>query len=676
MLTFEEFTKKQQSGDPALNRDNFRVMTQLMHKASIEYLGTWKHNELSGKFMDFSDTFSTYSTDILPEETKRRKFHKLAEFGEFLKGDDASGVPNIARLASASKKADPNFDLFGMLSTLNDGLGLGLDMNSLREKSNQVPVEEAEADDVDKNGFEAENDGDKLGDDSVDEKDDKLDEADDDELDEADDELDEEEEVEPDIDESKTLTAKSDVVGTRTAADHIESLRDNGFPQKNPEELSENDKEIYTDRFLKIMAARELADSVRGSKAKLVATKLSADDINRRALEMKQNGTFSRFMDKLKEDPKLMKAAVSAAGKGHGGGLDDMFRDYVKNQNAGELRNDGILKRYMPTVKERIEILQKQYGKQQGLLKDLADVEKDLTKLQKGGSEKKIEATEEKKDKIEEELESGSTKEKIAAEIIQLRNLSHAVKGKKSSLDKPVPVASASEVETLCSKVDAMGSFEDPVLSDPEVTKLILSGHGGDMAEKARTLANEKLNTDYRDDRLNLATYNGNTIGQRLKDLRRSAGKLSEEIGKRTKNNGEGMGALMKQGVDLLAETILLDGRVRDPQTGDIMKDQLLTEVPWNTVDKVLAGNPENNPTFNGMFGNLSPNKMIEVLGELSANGHDEFVTDLAMQKASEKVEAEPVEEDIELDPLDTAVDYGKGGKEKPIGGAEPGPQM
>ena len=47
----------------------------------------------------------------------------------------------------------------------------------------------------------------------------------------------------------------------------------------------------------------------------------------------------------------------------HGGELDDMFRKHLRTLPAGELRNDAILKRWMPTVKERIESLQEQAKK-------------------------------------------------------------------------------------------------------------------------------------------------------------------------------------------------------------------------------------------------------------------------------------------------------------------------
>ena len=64
------------------------------------------------------------------------------------------------------------------------------------------------------------------------------------------------------------------------------------------------------------------------------------------------------FLSTLAQDPKKVKLALSAARSGHGGGLDKMFTAYLKTRPAGQLHNDPVLERYMPTVKSRIDFLQ------------------------------------------------------------------------------------------------------------------------------------------------------------------------------------------------------------------------------------------------------------------------------------------------------------------------------
>lgn len=121
---------------------------------------------------------------------------------------------------------------------------------------------------------------------------------------------------------------------------------------------------------------------------------------------------------KLNDDPKAMEKAVSAAKSGHGGALDDLFRKHVKELPAGSLSNNPLLARYMPTVKERIEFLQTHLPEDTGKV------------------------------------------DKYVAEIIALRNLVHAERGKKSSLDKPIPTDPESSLQVNAKSLWANGSLQ------------------------------------------------------------------------------------------------------------------------------------------------------------------------------------------------------------------------
>ncbi len=623
MISFEEFRTKQQRGNAALSRDNLGIMGKQLQNAAIACAADENLQDISSDFMEYSDAFTVLALGIPAPAVKRGNYEKLAGFSAFINGSDAGGVPNIARLAAAGRKSGQDFDLFAMLASLNEALEMGLDMDALKEKARQLPPGEK---------WEA------LEDEKEEAPEQAEPEEEEEEAGEDDDSLDEEEEeADLDVNEDAVLSGRGDLIGKKTAAAHIEALRDNGFSEKDPSKLSDRQKELYADRFLKIMAARELADSVRGDKKKLVAAELSAEDIDARALTMKKNGTFSRFLDEVKNDPRKMKAAIAAAGKGHGGGLDDMFKDYVKNQKAAALRNDNILKRYMPTVKERIEILQDQYKNIVDLRESLDDVTESLGSLRgRWRDANRYVSLSKKKKKLGQALEDAGTVERITAEIIQLRNLGHAVKGKKSSLDKPIPVVSGSEPESLSRNAEELAYRDQGVLVDEDVAGLIRSGHGGEMAEKARAMANESL--DPEENRKELAIYNENTVGGRLDRLKRNAGKLAKELGQRAEQDAPAQD-LMKRSMDLLAETIILDSKVRDPQTGAVLDDQMGKEVPWHSVDKVLSGGPENSPKFRQLFGNLDAAGMADVLNDLNKKGHDGFIKDLAGQKVKEKTE-------------------------------------
>ena len=127
--------------------------------------------------------------------------------------------------------------------------------------------------------------------------------------------------------------------------------------KRNPQT---QEKELDIRKIAYIMAARELAGSVRGEKANLVSRNLSLAQIKSRAVELAGQPDFSNFIDKLGADPALRRKAISAVGTGHGGGLDDLFSQYLAQKAPGELPTSQELKRWAPTALQRIEGLQEQ----------------------------------------------------------------------------------------------------------------------------------------------------------------------------------------------------------------------------------------------------------------------------------------------------------------------------
>lgn len=127
--------------------------------------------------------------------------------------------------------------------------------------------------------------------------------------------------------------------------------------KRNPETRT---KELDVTKLACIMAARDLANSVRGEKANLVNKNLRPGQIRARAAELANQPDFNNFILKIRSDPELQRKAISAVGEGHGGGLDDLFSEYLARKAPGELPVSPELKRWAPSALQRIEGLQEQ----------------------------------------------------------------------------------------------------------------------------------------------------------------------------------------------------------------------------------------------------------------------------------------------------------------------------
>ena len=118
-----------------------------------------------------------------------------------------------------------------------------------------------------------------------------------------------------------------------------------------------SDSDLFKQTITKIMATRMNVNSVLG-KGKSLDVWTSSASVEKTEQKLLGNQHFRDFLSTLAQDPKKVKLALSAARSGHGGGLDKMFTAYLKTRPAGQLQNSPDLKRYMPTVKSRIEFLQ------------------------------------------------------------------------------------------------------------------------------------------------------------------------------------------------------------------------------------------------------------------------------------------------------------------------------
>ena len=380
-----------------------------------------------------------------------------------------------------------------------------------------------------------------------------------------------------------------------TARDYINNLRDNGFKVINTSYIDDAKKDEYGDKFLKIIAARQLAGSQRNDPDKLKKVMVTTDQVNQRVAEMKEDEVFKGFIDSIKKSKYKMITAINGAKMkpGHGGKLDDMLKDYMLNLPPGELKNTKLHERYMPSVDERIEKIKKQ-----------------VEKLQKKQPKSKKE-----EDKNKDQLV------KAVAEIIVLRNLAQAEPGKKESLAKTL---SCSQDDVLKSKVETLAkdeAFRTTALNRNIQKLLVARGHGGKMTTKVRELYSENLEKqgDITD------IIEENTIDSRMKQLKKKAGELATSI----KNAQPGSAAQNEQiqaGKDLMEEYSLLYAKIVDPDSFEVVQDKLKKDVPWGRVAELKTKDTTFTRKFRYVTGYFNLADVEECLDKMSKQKVEDYL--------------------------------------------------
>ena len=412
------------------------------------------------------------------------------------------------------------------------------------------------------------------------------------------------------------------------AINYIEDIRDNQFKDA-AEDFSSQEIDKHIDNVFRIMAARQLADSDRGSSAKLKKAVFTGDEVEMRVDEMKRDPMFKQFLEDVKLDRNLYNKLIKAASSksGHGGKLDDIYKEYVKNLPARNLYNTRINERYMPTVKERIEILQNK-----------AKNEKNLP-------------------------------EEAAAEIVVLRNLSRAEIGKAKTLDKKIPCF---EKDTLCyesTKLSRNGYFKDSFGKNTVATGLLLKGHGGDMLQFLRDHFDEAVENQKRkeagtiedmqdrisqnmlepgaieaqqkeweeDKAFTKSILEENLVGANLDRLKNEAKELSKDLkaviknekdlkeldaenpernkpGKVSAQYTEMKKQLVEQGKLLIGEYLILIGKAWNSNldTTDVSKFKL--EVPGEELDKLYSLKENYNKDFSKFFEKFEAGDIADTL--------------------------------------------------------------
>ena len=378
--------------------------------------------------------------------------------------------------------------------------------------------------------------------------------------------------------------------GTKPARDFIESIRDHSFPVVNTRYIDKAVKSKYVNNMLLIIAARQLAGSTRNDAGTL-NTEIKYEDVFKRVEEMKKDTVIKNFiLDTVNNKDTLITAVNGAKQRpGHGGKLEDMLKEYIRKLPPGEMLNDKLHERYLPTVKERIEIIQNQT---KTLLKEEAKTQEDLNKQK-------------------------DTFRKAVAETIILRNLAKADKGNKNSLDKPIP---CEEKDTLKSQIDQLVKSHDfqDICVRREFQGLLFAGHGGNMTHMIREHYLNLLGAN--DDNLK-KILEQNTIKSRMEELSKQA----EEI-----KNGLNDVHNLEKAKTILNEFTFLMNQGLDKVTHRPVMSRYNKDVPWEKVNEIERNpNPEFLNPVPELINRLTPERLKDCLETikrpLTENGIEQY---------------------------------------------------
>ncbi len=415
--------------------------------------------------------------------------------------------------------------------------------------------------------------------------------------------------------------------GSKYASAIIEEIKSSAFAVKDAKKLTEEQKDSYIDQFLTIIAVRQIADSDLGQRDKLDKVHMTPAKIKDRITLMKADTVFQGFIKLLKEDSSKMNDAISKATTGHGGGLDTMLRDYIKNLPPGKLVNAPLHARYLPTIKERIEILKKQAEQVYSNRKELASVEKSMKSTK---DPNKCAALIEKKDKLVTYVMEHNLKH-LAAEIIHLRNIACAEKGKVDTIDKPIPTFrnADDQVKMIVESTADYNHFVD-LMETPEAIRLLSAGHCGEFTDYIKM----NLPVDKEDPRIN-KLIETNTIGSKFNTLKAEAISQAARLEAAIASNSINIAAHAKAGKMIIAEYLLLSERCVNKKTKTSDDTLLRTTIPRSELKELNEKGEEYNPYIKKIIKNLKPADIVESLKSIATDSRT-----VALGKLAGKSEA------------------------------------
>ena len=388
---------------------------------------------------------------------------------------------------------------------------------------------------------------------------------------------------------------------TKSGAEWIEEIKKTdeiyGFDPRNAlvGEGVEGEGYAYNVNMMShILAARDLSNAKAGSRKELDNRMISSRELDKKAEEMMQE---YELMDCAFNCMKNSELQDLMKGKNHCGDLDAAISDELLKLEPGMLPNRPAYRHFMPTVKDRIEFLQKQ--------------------AERGDSETKIRA---------------------AAEILVLRNIAHAHRGKKSSLNKQIPTSSTNSLRHGVSMLASDPSFRNLVLKTP-ASGLISEGHGGEMIDKMREYANT-LNQDP-DQKKHLSGFvgsmlKGNTLGGRMELIRREAEGLQKQLQMELDAD---LGKQNQQHIDELkeqTEKLLMEYTLCNQESHKIVKGKQVgpdANIPWIDFEKTLTSRTRD-PRYQGLSAAFNPERTNNILKHMASESPEQFFGGSLQDKA------------------------------------------
>ena len=378
-----------------------------------------------------------------------------------------------------------------------------------------------------------------------------------------------------------TFTEKQKKGKKKTAAKYIEDLKAGATSYAT----------FTSTDTARILAARLLADSKIGYADRLIAKEVTDSEVEKTAEWIKKNTSFDTFFNQ--NGKKIYNAAKA---RGHGGGIDKLFKEYITNLPVGQLPSRVLYTRYMPTALERIDAIKKQI---------------------KSGDAKDIYAA--------------------AAEIAVLRNMVKAEKGEKSTLTRKLSPEQMANLKEQIETLSKDPSFRE-MLNDEKTRSLVTSGHGGDFLDRVRRSEKNHPNMSKNAS----AILNSGTLGAHIEGLKKQASDLFTELNDeltRVRNAPEAerdMGKAwetIEKSKKLLAEYIACDNISRKPVKGAVNTEaRLLQDVPASKISEQVSKR-DSNQAFNDLTKGISPAKTLEILHNLATKSPDEVLRGLAEQE-------------------------------------------
>ena len=340
---------------------------------------------------------------------------------------------------------------------------------------------------------------------------------------------------------------------TKRAGEWIVDIKEHN-ETKNYFERGDGESGYTTNQHMlaQILAVRDLADAAPGDDSNMTTRQISAEKLAERVDEIENDSThfLNNFVQSFYyADEEFNNLTKTVENSLYCAELDTNMKRQLLKMDGGQLCNTPVYRRYLPTVKERIEELQKQ-----------AKRTEDETKLAR-----------------------------IAAEIVVLRNLGHAHRGKKSSLNKPIPTDGANSLVFSAQALGQDPNFRRLVM---EKKDLITKGHGGqlvdEMREYAETLGNEVPPKELKT--LSKALLYKNTIGGRMAQIRLEAARIKKQIDKERKSEDPDQEKLLKlqeKGNKLILEYSVIHDESRRTVNGRPVGNG--ANIRWNDVNAAMA---------------------------------------------------------------------------------------